>query len=332
MQAARHSRGVSIKPYCVVIGGANMDLLGAPQGALKQHTSNPGKVSSSAGGVGRNIADNLVRLGQSCWLMAPIGDDANGKFLEQHCQQLGIQTEGMVKIAGESTSTYLSIIDETGEMLVAIADMMLIDTFGAAQLQPFLQQLEAASIVVLDANLAPECLSFIIQNLPQQHFFVDTVSVAKATRITPFLAHVHTLKPNFLEAQAIAGKDFGANPSNAQLLQLAQWFTGQGVKHLYLSLGAKGLLYSDSEQCFVIGPSIPIDVNDIVNSNGAGDAMMAAIVDAWLQGCDASSSAARALACAQIAMASETTINPQLTPHLLHRMLKEYSCHITPLN
>jgi pseudouridine kinase len=332
MQAARHSRGVSIKPYCVVIGGANMDLLGAPQGALKQHTSNPGKVSSSAGGVGRNIADNLVRLGQSCWLMAPIGDDANGKFLEQHCLQLGIQTEGMVKIAGESTSTYLSIIDETGEMLVAIADMMLIDTFGAAQLQPFLQQLEAASIVVLDANLAPECLSFIIQNLPQQHFFVDTVSVAKATRITPFLAHVHTLKPNFLEAQAIAGKDFGANPSNAQLLQLAQWFTGQGVKHLYLSLGAKGLLYSDSEQCFVIGPSIPIDVNDIVNSNGAGDAMMAAIVDAWLQGCDASISAARALACAQIAMASETTINPQLTPHLLHRMLKEYSCHITPLN
>jgi pseudouridine kinase len=309
-----------------------MDLLGAPQGALKQHTSNPGKVSSSAGGVGRNIADNLVRLDQSCWLMAPIGDDANGKFLEQHCLQLGIQTEGMVKIAGESTSTYLSIIDETGEMLVAIADMTLIDTFGAAQLQPFLPQLEAASIVVLDANLAPECLSFIIQNLPQQHFFVDTVSVAKATRITPFLAHVHTLKPNFLEAQAIAGTDFGANPSNAQLLQLAQWFTDQGVKHLYLSLGAKGLLYSDSEQCFVIGPSIPIDVNDIVNSNGAGDAMMAAIVDAWLQGCDASSSAARALACAQIAMASETTINPQLTPHLLHRMLKEYSCHITPLN
>ena len=344
MQAARHSRGVSIKPYCVVIGGANIDLLGAPQGALKQHTSNPGKVSSSAGGVGRNIAENLVHLGQSCWLMAPIGDDANGKFLEQHCQQLGIQTEGMVKIAGESTSTYLSIIDETGEMLVAIADMTLIDTFGTVQLQPFLPQLEAASIVVLDANLAPECLSFIIKNLPQQHFFVDTVSVAKATRITPFLAHVHTLKPNLLEAQAIAGTDFGANPSNAQLLQLAHWFTGQGVKHLYLSLGAKGLLYGDSEQCFIIGPivaineaineaiSVPIDVNPIINTNGAGDAMMAAIVDAWLQGCDASSSAARALACAQIAMASKATISPHLTPQLLARMLKENPCIITPLN
>jgi pseudouridine kinase len=309
-----------------------MDLLGAPQDTLKQHTSNPGKVSSHPGGVGRNIADNLVRLGQPCWLMAPVGDDANGTFLKHHCQQLGIQTEGMVRITGQSTSTYLSILDAAGEMQVAIADMTLIDTFGEAQLQPFLPQLKAASMVVLDANLAPECLSFIIQNLPQQHFFVDTVSVAKATRITPFLARIHTLKPNLLEAQAIAGTDFGTHPSNTQLLQLAKWFTGQGVKHLYLSLGAKGLLYSDEKQCFVIGPSVPIDANKIINSNGAGDAMMAGIVDAWLLSCDASHSAARALACAQIAMASETTISSQLTPHLLTRMLKEYSCHITPLH
>ncbi len=54
-----------------------MDLLGVPKKHLKQGTSNPGKVSSSPGGVGRNIAENLVRLGQTCCLMAPIGDDAN---------------------------------------------------------------------------------------------------------------------------------------------------------------------------------------------------------------------------------------------------------------
>tara|TARA_B100000780_G_scaffold174488_1_gene122191 strand:+ start:446 stop:622 length:177 start_codon:yes stop_codon:yes gene_type:complete len=55
-----------------------MDLLGRPQTALKTHTSNPGKVSSSTGGVGRNIAENLVHLSQPCWLMAPVGDDAYG--------------------------------------------------------------------------------------------------------------------------------------------------------------------------------------------------------------------------------------------------------------
>ena len=309
-----------------------MDLLGASQKSLKQGTSNPGKVSSSPGGVGRNIAENLIHLGQACWLMAPVGDDANGMYLKHHGQQLGLQTQGMVTLTGQSTSTYLSIVDELGEMQVAIADMTLIDQFGETQLKPFLPQLQAAALVLLDTNLAPDCLAYLIQHLPQQHFFVDTVSVAKAARIAPFLSHIHTLKPNLLEAQAIAGTDFGANPSNTQLLQLAHWFISQGVKHLYLSLGPKGLLYSDAQQSFIMAASVPAQAVDIVNSNGAGDAMMAAISDAWLSGCDAAQSAARALACARIAMASETTISPHLTPLLLARMLKEYPCIITSLN
>lgn len=166
-----------------------MDLLGAPQEQLNQYTSNPGKVSSSPGGVGRNIAENLVRLGQSCQLMAPLGDDANGTFLRRHCKQLGINTDGMATLADESTSTYLSIVDETGDMQIAIADMALIDQFGATQLQAFLPQLTAASMVVLDANLAPECLAFLVKNLPQQHFFVDTVSVESHSNHPTVITH-----------------------------------------------------------------------------------------------------------------------------------------------
>ena len=331
MPAARQSRGVFIKAYSVVVGGANMDLLGSPQAILKSHTSNPGSVSSSPGGVGRNIAENLVRLGQTCVLMAPVGDDANGIFLKQHCQKLGIQTQCMVMLAGESTSTYLSIVDHTGEMQIAIADMTLIDQFGAAQLKAFLTLLQQASVVVLDANLSSDCLAFLVVNLPDQLLFVDTVSVSKAVRITPFLSHIHSLKPNFLEAQAIAGTHFGLKPSNDQLVELSSWFLDQGVKHLYLSLGAKGLLYRDASQCFIMAPSVSSKSTDIVNSNGAGDAMMAAIVDAWLNANDAPKAAASALACAHIAMASEATISPHLTPKLLLKTLKENPCSITPL-
>lgn len=106
----------------------------------------------------------------------------------------------------------------------------------------------------------------------------------------------------------------------------------QGVKHLYLSLGSRGLLYSDASQSFIMAPSVPVKATDIVNSNGAGDAMMAAIGRAWLQGSDAQHAAASALVCAQIAMASKTTISPHLTPELLLRMLKETPCSITPLS
>ena len=103
-------------------------------------------------------------------LMAPVGDDANGMFLKRHCQQLGIETQCMVTIKGATTSSYVSIVDEAEEMQVAIADMSLIDDFGEAELDKFLPQLQAARLVVLDANLAPVCLAFLMKKLPQQNF------------------------------------------------------------------------------------------------------------------------------------------------------------------
>ena len=48
---------------CAVVGAANIDIGGFPQGRIALQDSNPGRVILSAGGVGRNIACNLARLG-----------------------------------------------------------------------------------------------------------------------------------------------------------------------------------------------------------------------------------------------------------------------------
>jgi pseudouridine kinase len=308
-----------------------MDLLGSPSNTLLGFTSNPGYVTSSPGGVGRNIADNLSRLQQPCWLMAPLGDDANGRFMQQHCQQLGIETQALSMQKGQSTSTYVSIVDEHGEMQVAIADMALIDHFGEVQLKPHLDHLNSAALVVIDTNLSAECLRYLCAALPNKKLFVDTVSVAKAVRIKPHLQQIHSLKPNLAEAQAIADTDYGSTPTDAQLSTLAHWFTQQGVRHLYLSLGARGVLYSGPKQQFLMAIAEPQKAPIIINSNGAGDAMMAALCAGWIQGLDAPDRVAYGLACAQIAMSSQTTINPQLSPQLVQRMLKEYPCQMTPL-
>ena len=60
-------------PYVVVIGGANMDICGTSHDNLLLGDSNPGKVRTSAGGVGRNIAENLARLGSDTRLMTAVG-------------------------------------------------------------------------------------------------------------------------------------------------------------------------------------------------------------------------------------------------------------------
>ena len=51
------------KPYVCVIGGLNIDLQGSSDAPLVLNDSNPGEIEMSAGGVGRNIAENIVRNG-----------------------------------------------------------------------------------------------------------------------------------------------------------------------------------------------------------------------------------------------------------------------------
>ena len=50
-------------PSIIVAGGTNLDIKSRIAGKAIPGTSNPGWTETSPGGVGRNIAENLARLG-----------------------------------------------------------------------------------------------------------------------------------------------------------------------------------------------------------------------------------------------------------------------------
>ena len=77
-------------PYAVVIGGANMDICGCSHDNLRIGDSNPGRVRTSAGGVGRNIAENLARLGTDTRLLSAVGNDQYGHHLLDVTQRAGV--------------------------------------------------------------------------------------------------------------------------------------------------------------------------------------------------------------------------------------------------
>ena len=75
------SRHRAIRPAAVVVGGANMDIKARSAAPVVAATSNPGHVVRSPGGVGRNVAENLARLGTPTTLVAAVGADALGDEL-----------------------------------------------------------------------------------------------------------------------------------------------------------------------------------------------------------------------------------------------------------
>ena len=110
------------EPYVAVVGAVNMDVCGRPYQKLILRDSNPGAVSYTPGGVGRNIAHDLRLLGVPVRFVTVFGDDPYGEALRESCTSLGMIIEDAETMPGMRTSTYLYITDEHGEMQLALSD------------------------------------------------------------------------------------------------------------------------------------------------------------------------------------------------------------------
>jgi pseudouridine kinase len=309
---------ISDEPFVAVIGGANMDIHGTPDTALRQHDSNPGAVQSSPGGVARNIAENLARLGIDCRLIAPVGNDHHGRLLLQQGREAGIDMRNMLQIDAANTSTYLSILDHCGDMAVAISDMAILDELNAGQLRAREKMLRQATMIVVDTNLSDDALGYVTSKFAEQTLFVDTVSTTKALRIKPYLSAVHTLKPGLIEAEAISGMKAATND---QLPALADWFHEQGVKRLFITLGSRGVFFSDGEQQGL--EDAASSTAKPINAGGAGDAFVAGLVQAWLNQWPMLQTVRFAMSAAKLTMSHAATINPELSYTSVQRIFEQ---------
>lgn len=312
---------ISDAPFAVVAGGANMDICGRSATGLRLKDSNPGTVTSSPGGVARNIAENLARLGVDCRLIAAIGADHHGDLLLQQAQAAGIDTRFVLQLESEQTSTYLSVLDDTGDMLVGINDMSIADQLRPERLQVHEPMLKQASVIIADTNLCEESLAYLGGTCVEQPLFVDTVSVAKAARIRSCLDTVHTLKASRIEAEALSGIE---SPTNKQLSKIAAWLHERGVNRVFITLGPAGVFYSDGDTQGLEGPQK--NAGKVENANGAGDAFAAGITYAWLQRWQLNESVRFAMSAANVALSHRATINPAMSAATVTRICEtQYS-------
>ena len=71
--------------YVVVVGGVNVDIGGRSFAPLIAADSNPGSVSVSLGGVGRNIAHNMSLMGLDVRLLTAFGVELHGERVSASC-------------------------------------------------------------------------------------------------------------------------------------------------------------------------------------------------------------------------------------------------------
>lgn len=246
-----------------VIGGMNFDVVGISEKTLMMRDSNIGKIRFSAGGVGRNIAEQLARQGAETTLFTCVSDDFAGQMLKNDAKIKNIDLSH-AKQSTSNASVYLSIHEPGGDMALAINDMSLIKEIAPEYLESVLPEIRNADVIVVDANLSPESLGFIFDHVDLP-IAADPVSCAKIERLRPHFHRLSAFKPNALEAMYITGAQ------NAQ--DAAKMLVKMGVKRVVVSMGDAGCVYADENE---IGAILPEKVYTC-QANGAGDAMCAGI-------------------------------------------------------
>ena len=304
-------------PHIALLGGINMDVSVHAHSTLRAGDSNTGRVQCSPGGVARNVAENLLRLGLDARLLGVLGDDVFGQALWQFGAAIGLDMCACLTLPGQRTATYVCLHRADGDLDVAVNDMDIMDALTPALLQPQQALLRDAAVLVADCNLRSDVWQWLATEVAHPALFAEAVSVAKCTRLGDVLAQLHTLKANRLEAQALCGR---AIASVQEACDAALALHRRGVGRVLISLGAQGVAWCDADaRCgHRAARAVPV-----VSATGAGDALMSGLVYGHLQGWPLQEALAWAMACAEITLASTAANAPALSVQAVQNYMQQ---------
>nr|WP_229428222.1 carbohydrate kinase family protein [Massilia soli] len=290
------------------IGAANLDRKLRSIGTVQMGTSNPARQHESFGGVARNIAENLARLGAPAGLITAVGDDASGAALMAQAEAVGIDTRGSLRLPGTGSGTYTAVLDQQGDMLLALADMALYDQLDPDALGRTQQQRANAALTVADLNLPLATIEALLGDAARFDvpLIVVAVSQPKMDRLPADLTGLRLLILNEGELEARVGYPVRSGAALASACAAVQ---AQGAKDLVVTRGARGVSHTTP------GGIAHLDALDaaVVDVTGAGDAFAAAVIWTLYQGIDNLDLACRrGLALSAMTVACAQTVCPSL--------------------
>lgn len=290
--------------FITVLGGSNMDLIAYPKDKLIAKDANIGHLETIHGGVGRNIAENLSRLGFKVNFLSVFGDDAFGEELIAACNAIGMNTSGSIKVKNHKNASFIAIMNNQNDLELGISAMEIYDRVPLALVDANEALLAQSDYCVLDTNMPEELLKRITTKHPNKRFALDAVSGIKALKAKNILDRIYMLKVNLLEAELLSD----IKVTNANYNSLIQYFLDKGVQKVFITLGTKGVVFGEHNTI----KQLKIKAIKAVNTSGAGDAFMAGIVYGDYHNFDILKTVQFAQACSRLTIQHKNTVHPEL--------------------
>jgi pseudouridine kinase len=332
----------------VVIGGANIDLRGRSTGeVLERHTSNPGKINVGSGGVGRNIAHNLALLRVPVTLLSAVGDDGEGIRILEETGKAGVKTDQMIISGEHPTGIYLAILDEKGEMEVAVSDMRILEEVTVEYLRSKAYLIKESKIVVMDTNIPEQSIEYVVDlcNKVKVPLLIEPVSVEKVKKLRKILDGsgkgkgsgsgkwtIDYITPSEDELESILGVETERDSDedegiDVDMMKAAEELRRKGAKNVIVTLGKRGIFVSYSG----VDEGRKEDWNkfmapyrgEVVDVTGAGDALVAGLVYGIYKGYSLEMAARFGLGAAALTISTKEAVRRDLREGLLRSRIKE---------
>ncbi|KAJ4937851.1 hypothetical protein JOQ06_002481 [Pogonophryne albipinna] len=302
--------------------------------------TNPGSVCQSFGGVGRNIADSLSRLGRSPLFISATGADSHSEAVLHYCKHMN--TSGVARLEEQSTATYCAVITASGELSLGLGDMDIHQQITAHYVSQFEKQLSSATLVCLDGNIPVSTIDYVCSIAKKHNINVWYEPTDSDKACKPFLSDawksLSYSSPNLAELRTM-NKTLGLPtpevlPSSVEeVLSVAVALSRPLLEHLHclvVTLGESGVLVCGEHEagsvnlqprkqkkkrklCAVHYPALTVTADETMNVSGAGDSLAGALMAGILQQRNTDSCVRMGLLAARLSLASPHPIAPTLT-------------------
>ncbi len=304
----------------LVIGAAGLDMVGRLKfsqqaGEIGTGKTNPADIRVSFGGVGRNVAENLARLGQSVRLLTAVGKDQLGKEMLAHTSACGVDVLACLESENFPTSACLAVLDPEGQNYMTLEDHEVLDEVTAAFLRTHKDLIAQSSLVFIDANLSPKAMKTVISLAGWSRIPVcaDATSVLLADRLLPHLGSLMMVSANSAEASILCRNDpVVTNQETA--FQAARKLVNQGVGLVIIALAEFGVVYATSET----NGHIPAVRTRILDPTGAGDALTSTVLFGLLNHIPMDESVRLGVTAASLILRHRGTVFPYLSLEKLY--------------
>ncbi|XP_057247836.1 pseudouridine kinase isoform X4 [Beta vulgaris subsp. vulgaris] len=291
------------KAMPVIIGGMVFDIHATATIPATAKSTTPGKIKFMLGGVARNIAECLLKLGTKSFMISALGCDLAGEALLEQWRSAGLPTEGIQRGPDITTASVCNMFDINGDLTAGVASVDTIVTFASPN---------EHELVAMANSLSHENRFSPIQRDQDKNASIESLFKELKSAIVVLLQKgikyiLVTLGPDgaFLCS--------GSGPSGLrECLNDTKYSDGKSELFDMVSSRCSTHQYFCSTPCkggsqlFVMHfPALPAIVRGV---SGAGDCLVGGILSSLCSGLDVMQSVAVGVAAAKAAIEAETNV------------------------